>query len=87
MIKKPQVRQSGATGWSMADECAFIDGLGQWREPGVREQSRHSLTRRQLLERYQRALQRRHNWGELHPATVLKYLKAAIRMEKKGVPH
>lgn len=84
MSNQPNIRSTGATGWSTEDECRFIDGLGQWREPAVQEKSRHTLTRRQLLEGYQRGLQHRRAWGDLHPKTIEKHLKAAIRGEKKG---
>lgn len=69
-----QVKQILSNGYTTANECAFVRGLGTWANPlQVR-----NMTRTELLRQYVVAAEKRKTWGNISKHVVIEAAREAM---------
>ena len=73
--------------WTDEDEIAFLHLLGRGKHT-IPEQCRglDTQTRLDLLQRYQRSIDRRQSWGSMNPNRIAAACRAMIRDEAAQSP-
>ncbi len=85
MSEQPIYRHA-SSGWTTYDETLFLDGLGNWKDPGVKDKSKgkSQLTRLELLRGYEKGLALKVVWESINEQHVRKHLATLLKRETRN---
>ena len=66
------------TGWTTANEVAFIDYLGTGRHMKSNPRPNRDIPRDEVLRRYLKSCETRDDWGDLDKKEIVRHVKRSL---------